>query len=111
MTAHLASIIINWSEMEFAWFRLGFFLILAGSDVGVAIYYRLSNIDTNVGYVAHLAGAIAGLLVGIQVLKNLRPLKWEKVIWWISLSLYVILVVTAIAWNIFYPGWFPDSKY
>lgn len=27
--------------MELAWFRLAFFLILAGSDVGVAIYHRV----------------------------------------------------------------------
>ncbi len=38
--AHLASIIMNWSEMEFAWLRLGSFLILMVGDIGTAVYDR-----------------------------------------------------------------------
>ena len=40
ITAHLANIISNWSEMEFAPLRLLTFLVVAGTDVGVAVYYR-----------------------------------------------------------------------
>jgi len=112
MFAHLASVIMNWSEMEFAWLRLLFLGILTTADVGTAVYYRyVEKIDTRVGYVAHAAGAVAGLLVGIKVLRNLKVYKWENVVWYTSLALYVVLMLTAICWNIFYPGFFPPAKY
>ena len=58
IAAHLANVIFNWSEMEFAALRLIAFLLLASVDTGVAIYYRyIEEVDTKVGYVAHLAGA------------------------------------------------------
>lgn len=56
---------------------------------------------------AHLAGAIAGLLVGINVLRNLRKRTWEKVVWWVSLLAYVVLMTVAIVWNI----WDPDNHF
>ena len=68
---HLANVLFNWSEMEFPFLRLIAFLILTGVDTGVAIYYRYLDVDTKVSYVAHLAGAIVGLLLGIVVLKKL----------------------------------------
>jgi rhomboid-related protein 1/2/3 len=48
------------------------------------------------------------LLVGINVLRNLRVTSWEKKIWWISMCIYVILMLVAIAWNIFYTDYFPE---
>jgi len=61
-------------------------------------------------YAAHFGGALAGLLVGILVLRNLEKKKWEKVLWIVGLVVFTILVVFAIAWNIFYTG-FPESRY
>ena len=40
ITAHLANIIFNWSEMEFAGLRLATFLVVAGVDIGIAVYSR-----------------------------------------------------------------------
>ena len=37
--------------------------------------------DTKVSYVGHLAGATAGLLLGVLVLCNLRRLDWETKLW------------------------------
>jgi rhomboid-related protein 1/2/3 len=34
----------NWAEMEFAICRLVFFVLLIGSDVGVALYNRYNNV-------------------------------------------------------------------
>jgi len=115
IAAHLASIILNWAEMEFAWLRLLFVGILAGSDVGVSIYDRYFSGNggaSKIGYAAHLAGAMAGLLVGINVLRNLKKTSWEKVLWWISIITYVCLMVGAIVWNVWNPdNHFPPSKY
>jgi len=111
LLAHLASLILNWKEMELAIFRLLFIVILVGVDVGTAIYYRyVEEIDTKVGYSAHLAGAIAGLLVGVNVLRNLQVETWEKVVWWISFAVYLMLVTALIAVNIFWTGHFPPPR-
>lgn len=99
IAAHLANVIFNWGEMEFPALRLTAFLLLAGIDTGIAVYYRYVEVDTQVGYVAHAAGALVGLLLGIVVLRNLRVKTWERVLWWLSLILFLGLFLAAIVWN------------
>ena len=99
IAAHLANVILNWNEMEFAALKLVAFLLLASGDTGATIYYRYMGEKTNVGYVAHLAGATVGLLLGIVVLRKLRVLKWERVVWWCSLSVFLGLFLAAIIGN------------
>jgi rhomboid-related protein 1/2/3 len=63
-----------------------------------------------IGYAAHLAGAVAGLLVGINVLRNLEIKSWERKVWWISITLYTTLMLAAIIWNAAFPSYFPPLK-
>ncbi|XP_015114405.1 rhomboid-related protein 3-like [Diachasma alloeum] len=102
MTAHIATIIMNWKQVKFAaleFFVFGFITIL----------YVISNFRNryvlhkhdDIAYDAHMAGAAAGLLVGINVLCNLTVKKWEKVLWWVSSLSYTVLMSAAILWNIF----------
>ncbi|XP_076661123.1 rhomboid-4 isoform X2 [Halictus rubicundus] len=107
ITAHVATILMNWSQMEFAVLQLLVFLVVTSFDIGQAIYHRYV-LDTNdqVGYVAHFAGAIAGLLVGINVLRNLEVRTWEKVVWWVSIITYTVLMTAAILWNILYSSYY-----
>jgi hypothetical protein len=63
-----------------------------------------------IGYAAHLAGAIAGLLVGINILRNLEVKAWEKKVWWASVILFIALMLAAIIWNAAFPSYFPRSK-
>lgn len=110
LLAHIATIIMNWSEMKWAIYQLAILLVLIFADVGTAIYDRyVLDRDQSVGYAAHFAGALAGLLVGINVLRNLQVKPWEKIVWWISISIYLFLMLGAIAWNIFYEDHFPES--
>lgn len=98
--------------MEFAIWRLLFIVILVVVDVGTAVYYRyVENVDTKVGYAAHFAGAIAGLLVGVNVLRNLQVERWEKVVWWICFAIYVALMAAAIAINFLWVDHFPPPRY
>lgn len=106
ITAHVATILMNWSQMEFAVLQLLVFLVITVVDVGQAIYNRISGNLDQIGYVAHLAGAIAGLLVGINILRNLEVKTWEKVLWWASFVTYLFLMVGAIMWNVLYPSYF-----
>ncbi|XP_011259776.1 protein rhomboid isoform X3 [Camponotus floridanus] len=107
ITAHVATIIMNWSQMEFAVLQLLVFLVVTSVDVGQAVYNRYV-LDTNdqVGYVAHLAGAVAGLLVGINILRNLEVQTWEKVVWWASMFTFIGLMTAAILWNVLYTSYY-----
>lgn len=99
IAAHLANVVFNWSEMEFPALRLIGWLLLTGIDTGVAVYYRYVDINTQVGYAAHGAGAIVGFLLGIVVLRNLRVHTWERVLWWFCLLIFLGLFLAAIIWN------------
>ncbi|CAK9824140.1 Rhomboid-related protein 3 [Anthophora retusa] len=107
ITAHVATILMNWSQMEFAVLQLLVFLVVTVVDISQAIYNRYV-LETNdqIGYVAHFAGAIAGLLVGINVLRNLEVKTWEKVVWWASIITYTALMTAAILWNILYTSYY-----
>ncbi|CAH0696706.1 unnamed protein product [Spodoptera exigua] len=110
IAAHIATIIMNWSEMEFAIIQLLVFVLLAAVDIGTAVYDRYwRHLDQNIGYVAHLAGAIAGLLVGIGVLRNLEKRKWEKRLWWAAVLIYCSLMAAGILANIFWTDRFQKS--
>ncbi|KAI1292230.1 Rhomboid-related protein 3 [Halotydeus destructor] len=108
IAGHLANVIINWKEMEFNWIRLTGLIIFGAIDFGTAIYERYFTNSTNkTSYAAHLAGATAGLLLGVIFLHNLQVRKWEIVLGWFSLVLFILLMGTAIIWNVAYPNYFP----
>ncbi|XP_035448528.1 rhomboid-related protein 2 isoform X2 [Spodoptera frugiperda] len=110
IAAHIATIIMNWSEMEFAIIQLLVFVLLAAVDIGTAVYDRYwRHVNQNIGYVAHLAGAVAGLLVGIGVLRNLEKRKWEKRLWWAAVVIYCSLMAAGILANIFWTERFQKS--
>ena len=100
----------NWKEMEYNWIRLIVWIILVGADVGIAIYQRhFTDNPMKIGYTAHFCGALIGFLMGVVCLRNLKKLKWERVLWWICLAAAILLFAFAILWNIFWPG-FPSIQ-
>ena len=46
---------------------------------------------------------LAGILLGIAVLKNIDVKPWEQILWWISITGYVLCMVAAIVWNVVFP--------
>ena len=61
---------------------------------------------------AHLGGALTGFLIGVNVLRNLRQERWERVLWWITFVVLIILFSSAIIINIVSPGeYFPKADY
>lgn len=97
--------------MSFPLVQLAIFLIITGVDVGTSIYNRYyTNMNEPIGYMAHFSGALAGLLVGICVLRNLKITKKENIVWWIAIAVYVVLMMGGILWNIFAPDYFPKQK-
>ncbi|KAF2353051.1 EF-hand domain [Trinorchestia longiramus] len=103
IAAHLANIILNWSEMPFNWVRMFALLFVVVTDLVVFFYntyYEKS--PSKISYAAHLAGFISGLLVGMMVLRNLRKLLWETILKWVGFLIYICLIAAAIIVHIFF---------
>lgn len=97
--------------MTYPALQLFVYLIVIAADVGTAIYNRyVLDVGQHIGYVAHLAGAVAGLLVGLNVLRNLEVTDRERVIWWASIIIYFSLMGTAIIWNFAWPSFWPPYE-
>lgn len=101
ITAHIGAIIMNWHEMTFPLVQLLVFMLIIGVDVGTAVYNRYTlELRDNIGYTAHLAGALAGLCMGIVVLRNLEVQWHERVIKGLAAVLLLVVAIVAIVWNI-----------
>ncbi|KAK8785473.1 hypothetical protein V5799_008163 [Amblyomma americanum] len=112
IAGHLATLILNFKEMDFAWIRVIFLAIFGSTDVGVAIYTRYMEEDdeNRVSYAAHIAGAAAGLLLGVPMMRNLVVHRWEVITGRVFLAVFAILVLIAVLFNAFYTEYFPKSE-
>lgn len=134
LAAHLANIMLNYSNMEYGIVRLlaillfgefsrelshvinlKFFSHLASCDVGFAIYSRyesepFSSTIPSVSFVAHVTGAVAGLTIGLIVLKNFEQRLHEQLLWWIALGIYCACIIFAIIFNIMNSGSFVSDE-
>jgi len=105
LAAHAANVLLNYSQIAFPVVRVFVIIITASMNVGYAIWDRYastSQTDYPVSYMAHLAGAGAGLTIGLLVLRNFEQRLNEQFIWWVALSVYCACMLTAIIWNIFF---------
>ncbi|XP_066144154.1 rhomboid-related protein 1-like isoform X1 [Euwallacea fornicatus] len=93
-TAHIATVVMNWREMSQPVVQ---FIIFVTFFIFDTLYnYIAYRNQGNISYISHLGGAICGLLVGVNILRNLRETRVEKIIWWISVVLYIGLMTTFI---------------
>ncbi|XP_065095012.1 rhomboid-related protein 2 isoform X2 [Ochlerotatus camptorhynchus] len=106
ITAHIATIVMNWSQMEYAIVQLFVFLVFCVTDLSVSIYNSIYDPFDKVGYIAHASGALAGFLVGIGVLRNLKVNAWERKLWWFAVTIYFLLMGAGVLFHIFYPDRF-----
>ncbi|CAH1971798.1 unnamed protein product [Acanthoscelides obtectus] len=117
LAAHLANVLINYDSMRCGVLRLLGIFAIASCDVGYAIYSRYASSDSLVGgpstvgmtselpvsYVAHLTGALAGLTIGLIVLKNFEQKLHEQLLWWVALGVYAACTIFAILFNVMNP--------
>lgn len=75
-------------------------LFTASCDVGFAVYARFVDDYPSVSFIAHLAGALAGLTIGVLVLKNFEQKLHEQLLWWVVLGIYAACFIFAIIFNI-----------
>ncbi|GAB0098281.1 Protein rhomboid [Sergentomyia squamirostris] len=103
LAAHLANVMLNYSNMQYGIVRLAAIFIFASCDVGFAIYSRYAVENTtapSVSYVAHLTGALAGLTIGLLVLKNFEQKLHEQLLWWVALGVYAACTIFAVVFNL-----------
>lgn len=97
ITAHVATIILNWHEMKYGGVQMFVFVILCSCEIYTDV---LQNSSTTVSYLAHLFGAISGILIGIGALRNLRVRPYQKKLWFLAIAVYCSLIVAGMAYNI-----------
>ncbi|XP_013115509.1 protein rhomboid [Stomoxys calcitrans] len=110
LAAHLANITLNYGQMKYAVAQLVSVVIFVFCDLGYAFYTQYlaigessssnSNEAPPVSYIAHLTGALAGLTIGLLVLKNFEHRSYENLIWWLALGIYCAFTVFAIVFNL-----------
>ncbi|KAL1452880.1 hypothetical protein WDU94_007066, partial [Cyamophila willieti] len=109
LAAHLANVLLNYNQMEFGIVRLLAIFVVASADVGFAVYNRyageLVGSGPPVSYVAHLTGALAGLTIGLLVLKNFEQKLREQLMWWIALGVYAACTIFAVIYNVTSPSY------
>jgi rhomboid-related protein 1/2/3 len=88
--------------------KLDLSMSTASCDVGFAIYSRFESEPSpslpSVSFIAHITGAIAGLTIGLIVLKNFEQKLHEQLLWWIALGIYLACIIFAIIFNIVNSG-------
>jgi len=139
--AHLSTLILNWKEDVLivrpkVWKKRGqedktakathgtlirmlkLTAVLAFTlvDTGMAVYNKHMYADNNtVGYTAHIAGAVAGLVVGFFALENRRVQNWEEKLKVVSFLLTLVLLGSGVFWVVFGDEWYglihPGEKY
>ena len=99
--------------MALPWCRVLVVVIVAVSDVAVYIYdiYLSNTTGKSIGYAAHISGAVAGLFVGILVLRNLRWERHERYIWAFSGCVFILLLGSAIIYSVTMPDHFTGIRY
>ncbi|XP_017484149.1 PREDICTED: protein rhomboid-like [Rhagoletis zephyria] len=105
LAAHLANVLLNYNQIELGFVRLVGVFVVVSVDVGIAIYNRyaasaMAHDGGSVSYVAHLAGAAAGLTIGLLVLKNFEQKLHEQLVWWVALGVYVACILFALVFNL-----------
>lgn len=61
-------------------------------------------------FVAHVTGAVAGLTIGLIVLKNFEQKLHEQLLWWVALGIYLACIIFAIIFNIMNSGSFVSEE-
>ena len=47
-----------------------------------------------------MAGALAGLTIGLLVLKHAQTRLWERLLWWAALGAYAACTLFAVLYNV-----------
>nr|XP_012217786.1 PREDICTED: rhomboid-related protein 2 isoform X2 [Linepithema humile] len=105
LTSHLAHLYLCHGELRYAGWRLGAVLLLAGADVASLPVPALLGCG-RVGWAAHVAGALAGPLLGLAVFpnqskKDARGRRFVRYVRLLSAVSVMLLIVGAVLGNVY----------
>ncbi|KAL6448789.1 hypothetical protein ACFW04_000520 [Cataglyphis niger] len=105
LTSHLAHLYLCHGELRYAGWRLGAVLLLAGADVASLPIPALLGCG-RVGWAAHVAGALAGPLLGLAVFpnqskKDSRGRRFVRYARLLSAVSVMLLIVGAVLGNVY----------
>jgi hypothetical protein len=63
----------------------------------------MSDEPNTISYLSHIGGFIAGLLLGIVLLRNLKWKEWEVIAWRVCLGLYLAFMAICVTLIIVLP--------
>ncbi|KAL5292846.1 RHBDL3.2 family protein [Megaselia abdita] len=112
LAANLADIMINFSTVKFVTLKLLAILLFSSFDFAYAVYSNYcvasESSSTTISYIAHLTGALAGLTIGLSVLKNFEEVEVEdkenqnqrSVLWWCAFGAYFTFILFTVLFNL-----------
>ncbi|KAJ6637849.1 Protein rhomboid [Pseudolycoriella hygida] len=110
--SHLATIALNWNEMDRKFTRLFCISLYIVYDVGTDLYSALIlKEENNISHSGHLGGAITGFLVSILVLKNFKKHPWEETMQKICIGILIALFLVVFVINVTAWDYFPENEW
>lgn len=110
--AHLSNLVMNWDEIRYPIPQVALIGIFSLVDTGYALYDTFFVQEpSHVGHLAHIGGALCGILLGVCVLRNLKKLPWEHYLRIGSAILLSVLVTIVVLVNIFSTSYFPNNDF
>lgn len=97
----------NWAGMRcpYKLLRMVLALVCMSSEVGRAVWLRFSPPLPASGpqpsFMAHLAGAVVGVSMGLTILRSYEERLRDQCGWWVVLLAYGTFLLFAIFWNVF----------
>ncbi|CAL4099287.1 unnamed protein product [Meganyctiphanes norvegica] len=113
MAAHLPNVMLNYNSMHFAILRLLGVIFVACADIGFALFSQSQQSDSlPVSYISHLSGAMAGLALGVAILRSFDPEQpHAKLTKWVATGLYTSCVIFAMLYNIMHSSVYQPSMH
>ena len=102
LSAHLANVLLHHESMANPYLRLIGLLFLASMEVGFGVYRRYAPTTQEwmkIGFVAQLAGIVAGLTIGLVVLRNYEQKLGERAVWWIAIAVLLLLTISVFLYH------------
>ena len=102
LSAHLANVLLHHESMARPYLRLVGLLFIASLEVGFGIYRRYAPTAKEwmkIGFVSQLAGIVAGLTIGLVVLRNYEQKLGERVTWWMSIIVLLLLSLSVFLYH------------
>lgn len=103
MGMRMADLVLNWFQNRWRKVYLLVLILLIIFDILVA---QFAKPDDPTGHSAHLGGYVAGLIMGVLFVRNLKVSNWERYFQAIALAIGLALTIFCVAWT---AQWAPRS--